>query len=232
VADEQQEHYGLNVNARYLIVDLTFCPTLNGSKIVVGKLQFDKPTTHLNMSTLESNILGTRSQVVHISKISPSSRLLVGYQHGDTAHGSYALGNLGVVRSNTKGVDCSNISHQYQTDDTSGGENDGVHEDYDVDSKKSMHDRAWSKWEDKCLLSCMAEGKKLSEIDTILDRSLDEIEKSWAMIRQDEHENHGRTLRGTKTAKSSRVSKLAKPRRKNHCKMCRGVGHNIQTCGK
>jgi hypothetical protein len=236
VADEQQEHYGLDFDASYSIVDLTFCPTLNGSKIIVGKLQFDKPTAHLNMSTLESNLLGIRSQVVHMSKISPSSWLLIGYQHDDTAQGSFAHGNLRVTRSNTKDVDRSNISHQYQTDDTSGGDqskdNEDVHEDHDVDSEESMHDRAWSMWEDKCLLSCMAEGKKLSEIDTILDRSLGEIEKRWATILQDEHKNRGRTLRGTKTAKSSRVTKLANSRGKKHCTMCGRVGHNKKTCTK
>jgi hypothetical protein len=236
VADEQQEHYGLDVDASYSIVDLTFCPTLNGLKIVVGKLQFDKPTTHLNISTLEPNLLGTRSQVVHMSKISLSSWLLVGYQHDDTSQESYAHGNLGVVRSNTKDVVRSNTSRQYQTDDTSGGyqskDNEDIPEDYDVDSEEAMHDRVWSKWEDKCLLSCMAEGKKLSKMDTILDRSLDEIEKRWATIRQDEHKNRKRTLTGTRTAKNSRVSKRAKPRKKNQCTMCGGVGHNIQTCGK
>jgi hypothetical protein len=236
VADEQQEHYGLDFDASYSIVDLTFCPSLNGSKIIVGKLQFDKPTAHLNISTLESNLLGTRSQIVHMSKISPSSWLLIGYQHDDTAQGSYAHGNSGVTRSNTKDVDRSNISHQYQTDDTSGEDqskdNEDVHGDHDVDSEEGMHDRVWSKWEDKCLLSCIAEGKKLSEMDTILDRSLSEIEKRWATIRQDEHKNRRRTLRGTKTAKSSRVTKLAKSRGKKHCKMCGRVGHNKQTCTK
>jgi hypothetical protein len=146
VADDKQEHYGFEVEASYSIVDLTFCPTLNGSKIVVGTLQFDKPTAHLNISTLESNLLGTRSEVVQMSKMSPSSWLLIGYQHDDTAQGSCAHGNLGVVKSNPKDVVRSNISRQHQTDGASGGdqskENEDVHEEYDVDSKEAMHDRA------------------------------------------------------------------------------------------
>jgi hypothetical protein len=93
-----------------------------------------------------------------------------------------------------------------------------------------MDDRTWSKWEDKRLLSCMAEGKELSEMDSILDRSPGEIRKRWTTIRQNGHENRGRTLRGTKTAKSSRVTKLAKSRGKKHCKICGRVGHNKQTC--
>jgi hypothetical protein len=228
VADEQQEHHGLGVDATYQVVELTLSSIPIGSKIVVGKLQFDKPTTHPNILTLDPNLLGPRSQVVQMSKISPTLWWLIGYQHDDSAQEFYVHGNVGAVRSNTK-----DIVGSYPMEDTSGrhqsrkNEDDKNFSDY---SEEDMDDRAWSKWEDKRLLSCMADGKKLSEMDSILDRSLGEIRKRWATIRQDGHGSREMTLTGTKTVKSGRVTKLAKSRGKKHCKICGRVGHNKQTC--
>jgi hypothetical protein len=228
VAGEQQEHHGLDVDATYQVVELTLSSIPIGSKIVVGKLQFNKPTTHPNILALDPNLLGARSQVVQMSKISPSSWWLIGYQHDDSAQEPYVHGNVGAVRSNTK-----DIVGSYPMEDTSEGHQSRKNEDYEDYSdysEEDMDDRTWSKWEDRRLLSCMAEGKELSEMDSILDRSPGEIRKRWTTIRQNGHENRGRTLRGTKTAKSSRVTKLAKSRGKKHCKICGRVGHNKQTC--
>jgi hypothetical protein len=231
VADEQQEHHGLDVDATYQVVELTLSSIPIGSKIVVGKLQFDKPTTHPNILTLDPNLLGPRSQVVQMSKISPTLWWLIGYQHDDSALESYVHGNVEAVRLNTKDIVVS-----YPMEDTSGGhqsrenENNKNYSDY---REEDMDDRAWSKWEDKRLLSCMAEGKKLSEMDSILDRSLGEIRERWATVRQYGNGSRERTLTGTKTVKSDRVTKLAKPpKKKRRCGICSGFGHDKRNCAQ